>query len=155
MPNAKMYQYRSFTAVSLFSCAIVIIFSGFARAETPKTDVPAAPKPAGPSFRQDVIPVLTKAGCNAGSCHGKLIGQNGFRLSLRGYAPEMDYDSLTSEFASRRIDFAEPEKSLLLRKPLGQVPHEGGRRFSEDSQAARVLLDWIKARAPGPDPAES
>ena len=108
-----------------------------------------------PSFRQDVVPILTKAGCNAGSCHGKLIGQNGFRLSLRGYAPEMDYDSLTSEFASRRIDFAEPEKSLLLRKPLGQIPHEGGRRFSEDSRAARVLLEWIKGRAPGPDPTEA
>jgi hypothetical protein len=108
-----------------------------------------------PSFKQDVMPVLTKAGCNAGSCHGKQSGQNGFRLSLRGYAPEWDYDSLTSELGSRRIDFAEPQQSLLLRKPLGAVPHEGGRRFSESSREAKVLLEWIKARAPGPDPAES
>src|SRR4051812_33136087 len=66
-----------------------------------------------PSFRQDVIPVLTKAGCNAGSCHGKLVGQNGFKLSLRGYAPEWDYDSLVKEVGSRRVDFADPASSLL------------------------------------------
>lgn len=108
-----------------------------------------------PSFRQDVIPILTKTGCNAGSCHGRLSGQNGFRLSLRGYAPEQDYEWLTSELSSRRIDFAQPAQSLVLRKPLGQVPHEGGRRFTEDSRAAKVLLAWISARAPGPDPAES
>lgn len=107
-----------------------------------------------PSFRQDVVPILTKTGCNAGSCHGKLAGQNGFRLSLRGYAPEMDYESLTGELASRRIDFADPAQSLLVRKPLGLVPHEGGRRFSEDSRAYKVLLEWIKARAPGPDATE-
>lgn len=107
------------------------------------------------SFRQDVIPVLTKAGCNMGSCHGKLAGQNGFRLSLRGYAPEWDYDSLVGELNSRRIDFAEPQKSLLLRKPMGEVPHEGGRRFAENSRFADVLLDWIKSRAPGPDATEA
>ncbi|HZL36230.1 MAG TPA: DUF1549 domain-containing protein, partial [Tepidisphaeraceae bacterium] len=110
--------------------------------------------PTAPSFRQDVIPVLTKMGCNAGSCHGKMAGQNGFKLSLRGYAPEWDYDSLTTELGSRRIDFGEPDQSLLLRKPLGQVPHEGGRRFAEGSAAQKVLLEWIKARAPGPDPKE-
>lgn len=120
-----------------------------------KVHVAEARKISAPSFRQDVIPVLTRMGCNAGSCHGKLAGQNGFRLSLRGYAPEQDYDSLTREQGSRRIDFGQPEQSLILRKPLGQVPHEGGRRFSEDSPAHKVLLDWIRARAPGPDAKES
>jgi hypothetical protein len=114
-----------------------------------------ATKTVIPSFRQDVIPLLTRSGCNAGTCHGKVAGQNGFRLSLRGYAPDWDYDSLTSELASRRIDFAEPDKSLLLRKPLGAVPHEGGRRFSETSREARVLLAWISARAPGPVASEA
>lgn len=106
-----------------------------------------------PSFRQDVLPVLTKTGCNAGSCHGKLAGQNGFKLSLRGYAPEWDFDWLTKEVRSRRIDYARPDESLLLQKPLGVVPHEGGTRFAEGSRAHRMLLDWIAARAPGPLPA--
>src|SRR5207248_9055049 len=84
-----------------------------------------------PSFRQDVLPVLTKSGCNAGNCHGKLAGQNGFKLSLRGYAPEMDYESLTTDLSARRLNFATPVESLLVQKPVGIVPHEGGRRFSE------------------------
>ncbi len=103
-----------------------------------------------PSFVHDVEPVFTRLGCNMGSCHGKGAGQNGFRLSLRGYAPEMDYLSLTREMHTRRIDTANPENSLLLLKPLGKAPHEGGKLFSESSREYRVLLDWIKAGAPAP-----
>ncbi|MDB5292016.1 MAG: hypothetical protein JWL69_3257, partial [Phycisphaerales bacterium] len=112
-------------------------------------------KTAPPSFKQDVVPLLTRAGCNAGSCHGKLAGQNGFKLSLRGYAPEWDYESLTADLASRRIDFADAEQSLLVRKALGRVPHEGGRRLFEGSRGHRLLVDWINSRAPGPDPTEA
>ena len=61
------------------------------------------------------------------SCHGKVAGQNGFRLSLRGYAPEMDYKSLTRELGGRRVSLGSPEDSLLLRKPLGLAAHEGGK----------------------------
>ena len=74
---------------------------------------------APPSFLNDVIPVLTRLGCNQGACHGKNAGQNGFRLSLRGYAPEWDHAWITREFGGRRISTAVPEASLLLRKPLG------------------------------------
>src|SRR4051812_36307390 len=63
------------------------------------------------SFRQDVVPILTKAGCNSGGCHGKLSGQNGFKLSLRGYAPEWDFDSIVTEIGSRRVDLADPGSS--------------------------------------------
>lgn len=108
-----------------------------------------------PSFRQDVLPVLTKMGCNAGSCHGKLAGQNGFKLSLRAYAPEWDYEWLTQDLSSRRINFAEPDRSLLIQKPLGNVPHEGGKRFAENSPSHRVLRAWIAARCPGPDAKEA
>ena len=104
-----------------------------------------------PSFRQDILPVLTKAGCNAGACHGKLAGQNSFKLSLRGFAPEWDIDWLTKEVRSRRIDYAFPEESLLVQKPLGRVPHEGGVKFAEGSRYHHALVDWITARAPGPD----
>ena len=103
-----------------------------------------------PSFVHDVEPVFTRLGCNMGSCHGKGAGQNGFRLSLRGYAPEMDYVCLTREMHTRRIDTANPENSLLLLKPLGKAPHEGGKLFSETSREYQVLLDWIKAGAPAP-----
>ena len=103
-----------------------------------------------PSFREDVLPILTKAGCNAGGCHGKLAGQNGFRLSLRGFAPEWDYDWITKEVSGRRVDFAFPEKSLLLQKSAGLVTHEGGLRFREGSRDWQKISEWIAARAPGP-----
>ncbi len=103
-----------------------------------------------PSFRQDIEPVLTRGGCNAGGCHGKLAGQNGFRLSLRGYAPEWDHDWVMSDLKARRIDPAVPAESLLVRKALAAVPHQGGQRFAEGSRAHRTLLAWIAARAPGP-----
>ena len=107
-----------------------------------------------PSFRQDVLPILTKAGCNAGGCHGKLAGQNGFRLSLRGYAPEWDHDWVTKEGRGRRINAAFPEESLLVQKPAGGVVHEGGTRFKPGSRFYQTLVNWIAARAPGPTPAE-
>ncbi len=103
-----------------------------------------------PSFVHDVEPLLTRLGCNQGSCHGKGAGQNGFRLSLRGYAPEMDYLWLTREYDGRRINTATPENSLLLLKPLGRAPHEGGKLMSVGSREYRLLLDWIRAGAPGP-----
>jgi hypothetical protein len=103
-----------------------------------------------PSFVNDVIPLFTRLGCNQGACHGKTAGQNGFRLSLRGYAPEWDYLWVTREYDGRRVNRAVPEASLLLRKPLGQAPHEGGKLLSRGSREHRLLLDWIRAGAPGP-----
>jgi hypothetical protein len=113
---------------------------------------PPAGEPVGtvPSFRNDIVPILTRQGCNQGACHGKGAGQNGFRLSLRGYDPESDYRWITREFNGRRIEAASPEMSLFLRKPTGDAPHEGGRVFDRDSREYRVVLDWLKAGAPGP-----
>jgi hypothetical protein len=108
-----------------------------------------------PSFRQDVLPLLTKAGCNAGSCHGKLAGQNGFKLSLRGFAPEWDYDSITKEVNGRRVNYAFPDQSLLVQKASGGVVHEGGTRFREKSREWQTLVDWIAARAPAPQAEEA
>jgi len=109
---------------------------------------------SAPSFRQEIEPLLTRAGCNMGACHGKLAGQNGFKLSLRGYAPELDYGWLTDDVGGRRINPAFPEESLLVTKPLGTVPHEGKVRFAEGSRYHHTLVDWIAARAPGPLPAK-
>lgn len=103
-----------------------------------------------PSFKQDILPILTRAGCNTGACHGKLSGQNGFRLSLRGYAPEWDHDWITREVNGRRIDLGFPDESLLLTKPSGGVAHEGGVRFRPGSRMWLTLRDWVASRAPGP-----
>ena len=108
-----------------------------------------------PSFTADVMPLLTKAGCNQGACHGKGAGQNGFRLSLRGFAPDQDYKWITREFSGRRLDRTHPEESLLLRKATAETPHEGGRLFSTTSREYRLLLDWLRAGYPGPDKNEA
>ncbi|HEY1191096.1 MAG TPA: hypothetical protein VGE74_25910, partial [Gemmata sp.] len=107
-----------------------------------------------PSFTADIVPLFTKAGCNQGACHGKGAGQNGFRLSLRGFAPDQDYKWITREFDGRRLDRTNPEESLLLRKATGQTPHEGGRLFTPMSREYKLLLAWLRAGYPGPNKAE-
>ena len=103
-----------------------------------------------PSFDDDVIPVLTRFQCNTGGCHGKLAGQNGFKLSLRGYASDQDHEAITREAFGRRVNPAAPQLSLLLRKAMNATPHGGGQRIAPDSPAAKLLTDWIQAGIPGP-----
>ena len=100
------------------------------------------------SFRNDVMAVLSKAGCNAGTCHGNKNGKGGFKLSLRGQDPAQDYDSLTRDIFSRRVDPMQPEASLILLKPTTSVPHEGGQRFKADSETYAVLKQWIATGMP-------
>jgi hypothetical protein len=102
------------------------------------------------SFRNHVIPVLTKMGCNQGACHGALAGKNGFKLTLRGYDPEVDYDTLTRSAGGRRVSLTEPAASLILTKPTFVIPHGGGKRFAADSLEYRVIKEWIEAGAPPP-----
>ena len=99
------------------------------------------------SYRNDVVPLLAKAGCNMGACHGNSAGKGGFRLSLRGDDPEFDFRSLTRDLGGRRLSTAAPDQSLMLLKPTGQLPHEGGIRFAADSDEAHTLHDWIAAGA--------
>ncbi|MCI0682177.1 MAG: DUF1549 and DUF1553 domain-containing protein [Gemmataceae bacterium] len=105
---------------------------------------------AGPHFVRDVLPVLTKSGCNAGACHGSFQGRGGFRLSLLGFDPQFDHAALVAEARGRRIFPAAPEHSLILRKPAGLMAHGGGRRLPADSDGYRRLQDWIARGAPGP-----
>ena len=100
------------------------------------------------SFRNDVIPVLTKVGCNAGACHGASRGKDGFNLSLVGYDPKGDHFRLTRQESGRRINLALPAESLLLEKSTGKVPHTGGVAFSEDSPPYQTLLEWLELGAP-------
>src|SRR5438876_798902 len=95
------------------------------------------------SFRNDVMAVLSKAGCNAGTCHGNKNGKGGFKLSLRGQEPDIDYLTLTRDCLARRINPLEPEESLMLLKPNTQMAHEGGLRFKKGSEEYEVLRRWI------------
>ncbi|MFO0910281.1 MAG: DUF1553 domain-containing protein [Isosphaeraceae bacterium] len=95
------------------------------------------------SFEHDVLPALTRAGCNQGACHGTPTGKNGFRLSLRGYDAPLDYVTLTHEADSRRINRLEPDASLVLLKGTGRLAHEGGPRFHPDGLPYRLVRDWI------------
>jgi hypothetical protein len=112
-----------------------------------KTDV-------APSFVADVVPTLTRLGCSQGPCHGAQSGKGGFKLSLRGYAPELDWVWITRQLGGRRISREAPERSLLLRKPLTEVPHVGGKRLDKNSREYRLLLAWLRAGAPGPNDKE-
>ena len=100
------------------------------------------------SFRRDIMPIFFRAGCNAGTCHGSARGMDGFMLSLFGYDPKGDYYRIVNEMVGRRINYAVPEQSLLLKKAIGAVPHTGGELFKKDSEHYRMIRRWIAAGAP-------
>src|SRR5271156_135712 len=102
-----------------------------------------ADEPRPVDFRTDVIAALSRGGCNQGACHGSPQGKNGFRLSLRGFDPDVDLFSLTRAEIGRRVNKASPESSLILLKGTGRVPHQGGIRFQPGDPAYQVLLRWI------------
>src|SRR5579863_1185508 len=102
------------------------------------------------SFRNDVLPVMTKMGCNSGPCHGAAAGKNGFKLTLRGYDPVADYYTLTRQALARRTDRLEPAKSLILLKPTLTIPHGGGRRFDLGSPEYKIMSGWIAQGMPAP-----
>jgi hypothetical protein len=108
------------------------------------TESTAATSPA-PSFMRDVLPVLSKAGCNAGACHAKPDGQNGFKLTVFSFDPKADYRNVTQDARGRRIFPSAPEESLLLLKATDTIPHEGGERFTKDSDAYRTIEQWIRS----------
>ncbi len=103
-------------------------------------------------FATEVQPLLSRFGCNAGGCHGKASGQNGFKLSLFGFDTDFDYGALVKEARGRRVFASSPEKSLLLAKATGQVPHGGGKRIEPGSEPYRMLLSWVQAGAPASAP---
>ncbi|MGL4553837.1 MAG: S-layer protein, partial [Gemmataceae bacterium] len=106
------------------------------------------------SFTNDVVPVLTRAGCNMGVCHAKAGGgRNGFQLSLLGFEPAEDFEHIVLEGRGRRLSFGDPDRSLLLLKASGQVSHGGGRRLAKDSAGYATVRDWIAQGVPKDDPA--
>ena len=106
------------------------------------------------TFLRDVAPILNKTSCTSGPCHGAAKGKNGFKLSLRGYDPQSDYEALLYDLSGRRFNRAEPGRSLMLAKPSQQVPHGGGLRFAPDSAYYKTIYNWIAAGVPYGDPAK-
>ena len=102
------------------------------------------------SFRNQVLPVMTKMSCNSGACHGAAAGKNGFKLTLRGYDPDLDYFTLTRQALGRRTERLEPAKSLILLKPTLTISHGGGQRFPVGSPEYQVISGWIGAGMPPP-----
>jgi hypothetical protein len=100
------------------------------------------------NFANQVVPILSKLGCNSGGCHGKSSGQNGFRLSLLGFEPSLDYETLVKEGRGRRLFPAAPDRSLLLLKAVAAVPHGGGRKMEAGSHEYRLLRRWIATGMP-------
>jgi hypothetical protein len=136
-------------AIGLFFLAIV---AGLSLSSQVQGNEPhdKSTKVEPPSFLNDLIPILTKVGCNAGACHGSQYGKGGFKLSLLGYDPDLDHASIARELLGRRIVLSDPEQSLLLLKASGAVPHEGGVRLTRDSLGYATLLAWLREGAPGP-----
>ncbi len=119
-------------------CAIGFLNAAIAQAETNQRL----------SFELDVMPVLTAAGCNAGACHGKQRGQNGFQLSLLGFDADFDYEAIVHQGRGRRLNPAAPEQSLLLAKAVGAVPHGGGAKLQSESERYQVIHRWIQQGMP-------
>ncbi|TWU60709.1 hypothetical protein Poly51_09900 [Rubripirellula tenax] len=107
------------------------------------------------SFRNDVQSVLTKSGCNMGACHGALAGKGGFRLSLKGYDSDADYIAIARQARGRRIEMADPGRSLILAKPTGALPHKGGIKLQAGSADYDVLAQWIANGAAPPTDADA
>lgn len=124
------------------SCQIAVVAEDDTRLVVP-VRVRSFERPRPVSFPNDIVPQLTRAGCNGGACHGTPKGKNNFRLSLLGFEPRIDHEFLTRESRGRRFFPAAPERSLFLRKAAGEVPHGGGLRIKRDSDAWLLLRRWV------------
>lgn len=121
--------------------AVVVEYNG--KSVRVPVEVKSVDHPVPISFPQDILPILTKTGCNTGGCHGKAEGMNGFKLSVFGFDPQGDHAALTMEGRGRRISIPSPDHSLILRKATAEEPHGGGKRMEEDSLRYRRMARWI------------
>lgn len=128
------------TCVMSLACFVMTLGSMEARGETPH-------------FTMEIVPILTKAGCNSGACHGAATGKGGFKLSLFAEDPQADYEAITRDRFARRLNLDHPEESLVLKKASRQIDHEGGRRLLRSSDNFDRLKQWITDGAPKGNPA--
>ena len=134
--------------IPLASGATTVIVRHGDRSVTVPVAVEAVTDDLPINFGNQIVPIFTTLGCNAGTCHGKASGQNGFRLSLLGFEPEVDYAALVTDARGRRTFPAAPEQSLVLLKPTGRVPHSGGQRLDPASDEYTLLRRWVAAGVP-------
>ncbi|MEZ6032619.1 MAG: DUF1549 domain-containing protein [Planctomycetaceae bacterium] len=137
--GARTFIFRWLVTFAVMTCGI----NSQALSAASETSPAAQPLSREIFFGTDVVPILTKLGCNGGGCHGKATGQNGFKLSLFGFEPTTDYESLVKEDRGRRLFPAAPDRSLLLLKATSEMPHGGGRRLDKSSDDYRILREWI------------
>jgi hypothetical protein len=130
---------------------IIHITRGGARLEVPvRVAGFASGRPV--DFQTEIVPLLSRLGCNAGGCHGKASGQNGFKLSLFGFDAQFDHDAIIKEARGRRVFPGAPDQSLILRKASGQMPHGGGKRLEKGSHEYQLFRQWIAAGTPASSP---
>jgi hypothetical protein len=146
-PDVKLVRMQGSTLypVADGQTALRAAYDGQTAAATVSVKAVTSVRPI--SFKLDVMPIFMRAGCNTGACHGSARGKDGFRLSLFGFDPQGDYYRLTREIGFRRLDLAVPQESLVLQKPIGAVPHSGGKRFDPSGEHYKTLLAWIQAGA--------
>ncbi len=137
---------------TLLSCSFACALAGLPIVVRAASERAANEPAASVDFGSDVVPILSRYGCNAGGCHGKASGQNGFKLSLFGFDARFDYQAIVQEARGRRVFPASPERSLILTKATGQVPHGGGRRFEVGSEPYDVILAWVRSGLPASSP---
>src|SRR4051812_48011154 len=138
--DAAMFSRRRL----LYALLACLVLPGVGRADV---DLPTGGKVKKVDFERHIMGLVSKAGCNAGSCHGSFQGKNGFRLSLFGYEPSMDFANLTRDNLGRRVNTLKPDESLLLLKSTGQTTHDGGMRFGKDGWVYNVFREWIRTGA--------
>lgn len=148
MENPTFASFQNFVVGPLADGETKLNGTWSGLAATVPVKVVQATTPRAISFHLDVMPILTKAGCNTGSCHGAARGKDGFRLSLFGFDPKGDHQRITREIGIRRINLARPDQSLLLLKAVGAVPHTGGKKIEPGSKHYQQLLTWLQNGAP-------
>ncbi|HZP82467.1 MAG TPA: DUF1549 domain-containing protein, partial [Chthonomonadaceae bacterium] len=132
------------------TATVKFVYGG--RTAAAKVTVKGAAQKTPIGFANEIVPILTRAGCNQGSCHGSQYGKGGFKLSLAGFDPDLDYLNIVKQARGRRVALADPQRSLLLLKPTMMVAHGGGRRLEPGSPDYNTLVRWLKDGAPGPKP---
>jgi len=148
--DSEILRIKNGVAIPVGNGKVTITATANNQTSKAQVTVTAMEKPFAWSFRNHVQPILMRAGCSTGACHGAAAGQNGFKLSLRGYDYEGDWRTITRQSLGRRINLSDPAQSLLLLKPTQTVPHKGGERFKTDSLEYRILAEWIAAGTPPP-----
>lgn len=141
----KVQQYSA----AMLIIALILSFPNTALGQNSEVELKFSP-PESPEFTRHVLPIISKLGCNSGSCHGALAGKGGFRLSLNGYNPKGDHFTITQQSLGRRVEISDPGRSLILTKPTGALPHKGGLKLQTDSIEYQILADWIAEGAKGP-----